>query len=275
MKFAAFDLDGTLINEKGQLIGDVQGAVKKLRHKGITPLIITGRTYDSFFSLDFDPSFLNLFHHAVLINDGNVTCHHQERTFTVRNILEPSLCQHLVSLLDGKAEFVIEASGKHIASSKSARLKYSMLYMLPRGRIEVGDIRQHSFEHVTKLFVLSADKMDVAKEVSHFNCHVADAHFLNAKVISPKGICKAALLKQHLIEYFGEQNLERVIAFGNGYNDRLLLKQAKCGIAVQDSHPSAIELCDIHLEESIPEFIQKVLLPSQSEHLINERGGIY
>ena len=55
------------------------------------------------------------------------------------------------------------------------------------------------------------------------------------------------MLERHLLDCFGESDLNRVIAFGNGHNDRLLLKKARWGLAVQDSHPSAIELCDVHL----------------------------
>ncbi|MCY7540832.1 HAD family hydrolase, partial [Bacillus pumilus] len=58
IRFAAFDLDGTLIDDRGELIGDVHGAVNMLRQRGIIPIIMTGRTYDSFFSLDLDPSLL-------------------------------------------------------------------------------------------------------------------------------------------------------------------------------------------------------------------------
>lgn len=274
IKFAAFDLDGTLIDDRGQLMGDVFGAVNMLRQRGIISMIVTGRTYDSFFSLNLDPSLLALFHYHVLLNDGNVICHHQEKTFDVKQYIDADLCQQIISLLDGKAEFVIESHGKHVASSKSAKLKYSMLYTFPREKIEVGHKKELSFSHVTKLFILSKEKIDLAHQLRHCQCDVADAQFLNAQVISPKGICKADMLRHYLLERFGERNLDRVIAFGNGHNDRLLLKKAKWGLAVQDSHPSAIELSDVHLQESIYDYLRRALQPFEASHVINEKGGI-
>lgn len=274
IKFAAFDLDGTLIDDRGQLIGDVHGAVNILRQRGIIPMIVTGRTYDSFFSLNLDPSLLHLFHHDVLLNDGNVVCHHQKKTFDVKQYLDSALCKQIISLFDRKAEFVMESNGKHVASSKSAKLKYCMLYTFPREKIEVGHKKEFHFDRVTKLFILPKETIDIAHQLRDCYCEVADAQFLNAQVISPKGICKADMLGHHLLDCFGESDLGRVMAFGNGHNDRLLLKKAKWGVAVQDSHPSAIELCDVHLKEPIYNYLLKALQMPEAPHVINEKGGI-
>ncbi|MER3114788.1 HAD hydrolase family protein [Bacillus altitudinis] len=274
IKFAAFDLDGTLIDDRGELIGDVHGAVNMLRQRGIIPIIVTGRTYDSFFSLDLDRSLLALFHHDVLLNDGNVICHHEKKTFEVKQYVDAALCQQIITSLDGKAEFVMESHGKHVASSKSAKLKYCMLYSFPREKIEVGHKKEFNFERVTKLFILPKEKVDLARQLKDCHCDVADAQFLNAQVISPKGICKADMLEHHLFDCFGERDFDRVIAFGNGHNDRLMLKKAKWGLAVQDSHPSAIELSDVHLQEPISDYLFKVLQSFETPHVINEKGGI-
>lgn len=141
-------------------------------------------------------------------------------------------------------------------------------------KIEVGHQKEFTFDRVTKLFILPKEKIDIAHLLRDCHCDVADAQFLNAQVVSPKGICKADMLERHLLDCFGESDLNRVIAFGNGHNDRLLLKKARWGLAVQDSQPSAIELCDVHLGESIYNYLDKASQPLEASKVINKKGGI-
>ncbi|MBJ8030417.1 HAD hydrolase family protein [Bacillus cereus group sp. N21] len=257
IKYAAFDLDGTILDEKGKLFDGVNQGIKLLVSKSITPIIITGRTYDSFRGLRLEKEFLKMFNDIVILNDGNVFFHRGTGSLTIKSVLSSMLFPFIYSLLHDKAEFVIEADGKHYASNRQAVLKYSMIYMVPRNYIHVVNFNQQNFGGITNIFVFPPDKIDLSMLTKRFACNVAYIDYLNTVVITPSNTCKAVALKKHLREHFDETSLQHIVAFGDGYNDRNMLRNCKIGIAVEKSHKDAVEHCDYHLDQPIGKFLHK------------------
>ncbi|PRP92081.1 MULTISPECIES: HAD-IIB family hydrolase [Bacillus] len=258
IKYAAFDLDGTLLDEKGRLFEGVKQGIELIVKNAITPIIITGRTYNSFCSLDLEKTFLNMFDDVVLLNDGNVSFHRKKELLTIKNKLSNKLFPYLYQIYKGNAEFVVEADGKHYASSRQAILKYSMIYMIPRKYMHLVDLDKEILEGITNIFVFPQKKIDLSKLTEQFTCNISDIDFLNAMVITPCNSCKGVALEYHLREYFAEKNLQHVIAFGDGYNDCIMLRNCKVGVAVQRSHEAAIEHSNFHLDQPIGEFLYKI-----------------
>ncbi|QPA52723.1 HAD-IIB family hydrolase [Lysinibacillus sphaericus] len=261
IKFAAFDLDGTLLNEQGKLIRDVHNGLHNLVCQGIVPFIVTGRSLDSFLSLELSDEFLSLFNENILCSDGNILFNREKKEIKVYSSLKRELLYFIDDYYKNQAEYIVEVDGIHYATSKEAVLKYSMVFSTKRNKIKLLDLQTLNFNSLTEIIIFPHKKTSEISLPLYIKpwCNTQHMKYFNSTILLPRDICKATGLVNFLKEEFGNQNLNHVIAFGDGRNDTTLLKESKIGIAMNISHEEAIANCDIHLDVSIGEFLNKTL----------------
>jgi len=256
IKFAAFDLDGTLVDEKGKLIKNVQQGLENIKGRDIILFIVTGRTVDSFLSLNFSDEFLELFNENVFCADGNVIFNSKTKNIKTNIYLEKKLLYFLSKHFKSVSEFVIETKDGYYATSKCALIKHCFLFKMKRNQFKLINQEFSSLNHVAKIrmYPMQELSLDLKYESVKFSCKIRYSRHFNSIILSPK-ICKAKALLKFICFEYGLEDLHHVIAFGDGENDSTILKESKFGIAMMKSHNLAIENCDLHLSIPISEYL--------------------
>ncbi|MFF2154426.1 HAD hydrolase family protein [Paenibacillus chitinolyticus] len=256
-KIVAFDLDGTIIDEQGNLYTGVFEGVKRLHAKGIRSLIVTGRHIDLFCDLSLSNEFLELFEDFVLCEEGNVIYNWKEKRVFVQNQIQLECFEDFFSTNINKSNFIWSSKGKLYASSRSALLYYSLLYNVKNyAHITIFDPNRHRFEEITFILVFTQD-FNVQNIQSNDDKYQIE--YINGKLqrmkITPLITCKSINLNNFLNEKY-KLNMQNVIAIGNDNKDYFLIKNSRIGIAVQYSTPQLISIADIHLDQDIGTFLR-------------------
>ncbi|PEC08081.1 HAD-IIB family hydrolase [Bacillus toyonensis] len=257
IKFAAFDLDGTLLDANGKLfVNTIQGLIA-MRNQDIKMFIVTGRTIDSFLSLSLPIEFLELFNENIICNDGIILYNTKTKLVKSHSSISSDVFLKTIENLTNKNEIVIEIDGKHFSPEKAPALKYSMLFKINRGAITIKEQKINSTKNLTKIvmFPQQNEVKKIVDSLKNTECNVKELKFLHAIEITPKETCKATGLLNFLSERHNINNLNSVIAFGDGINDCTLLKKSKIGVAVNNSHPKAIENSNVQLNQSLGEYL--------------------
>jgi soluble P-type ATPase len=101
--------------------------------------------------------------------------------------------------------------------------------------------RLNKLSEVMKIHILTADTFGKARaELKNINCEV---HILSGE--------NHDVQKKEFVEKLGSEN---VVAFGNGKNDRKMLKVARIGIAVSEGEGCAVDAliaADIHVRSAL------------------------
>jgi hypothetical protein len=235
-RYAAFDLDGTLLDAESNLVSGALDGVRRLAALGLRAFLVSGRSSVSFRRLRLPDG---LFEADVLLSDGDVL---------LGAGLTRSLPDDVPELLRAKgvADFVVEQPDGPHASSRAAALAYAMAYRLPRGLVAVAPVTGPAGAIVAFADPALLSGLPARAEV---------LNHLGAVVLRPLGSCKANALGEVLSRRFGEAGLRGVIAFGDGPNDACLLGTAGFGVALTDV---AARHASIRLTEPLGDYLARL-----------------
>lgn len=251
LRYAAFDLDGTVLDDDGNLFEGVEEGIAALRGYALVPIVVTGRSYGSFRSLNLPEDFLALWDDGFLLSDGNVLLERATRTISCRTALSSEVLRSL--LAHGCSDLVAEYAGEPIALSRRAALQFALAYRLPRSNLQI-DMTPRLSAPLTRVTVFSDHDL-TRRALGDLPYVLSRIQPYGASVVRPEGTCKALALAAYLKHRFGETSLDRVVAFGDGENDTSLLASAALGVAVQGSCHDAISQCALHLTEPLGVFL--------------------
>ncbi|MGW7466953.1 HAD family hydrolase [Streptomyces xantholiticus] len=245
LRYAAFDLDGTLLDATGGAPQAVVAGISRLRGLGLLPIIITGRSLPSFQRLTEIGPLLALCHLEVLLEDGDIVLDRVGGGCRMVAELPPSAVERVVQ---DCADVVGSCDGRLIASSRRAAAAYSMAYGIPRRDIDIAPLTGPT----TRLVVLDGAPSDLP------GTQRRSLRAFGATLLTAAGRGKAVGLTDLLIERFREHGLSQVMAFGDGDNDADLLAASRIGIAVQGCSPAAHAAARIHLERPLGAYLETV-----------------
>ncbi|WP_225809595.1 HAD hydrolase family protein [Streptomyces spinosus] len=252
LRFAAFDLDGTLLAVDGTFRPGLTRRFLGLRRQGVVPLLVTGRTAGSFRHVDPDGAHLGALEDRVLLSDGNVVLDRATGALTTLRSLPAAAFGRLAGA--GLSNLVAELDGALIATSRRAALQYTRGYALPRSEVVVDpglDCAAGTLTGVT-VFDSCPDLDALLTGVPH---EIDRIGAFGAAVVRPEGTCKASGLAEYLSRYWGRSGLDTVVAFGDAHNDGCLLGSAALGVAVAGADEVAVRHSDIRLTEPIEAFL--------------------
>jgi len=262
INFAAFDLDGTLLNENGEVFDNIMKGLTLLKNQNIEMFIVTGRTVSSLIDSNIPKEFLELFNENIICNDGIILYNNKTKLIKTYSSIQSTIITKLIEYIGNKNDYALEIDGKIFSPNKRSALKYSMVYKINRGSIIISDPKSSlQEENITKFVIFP--KQDEIKKILGFlkknECNVKKIKFLDALEVTPKETCKATGLLNYLRENRKMRNLNKVISFGDGTNDCTLLKKCIFGISVIGSHPDAVKNSDMHLTQSLGEYLVQSL----------------
>jgi hydroxymethylpyrimidine pyrophosphatase-like HAD family hydrolase len=251
LRFAAFDLDGTLLDDDGTVSATTVAALRRLKDDRFVLLVASGRSPYLVDQLDLPPDLLALFEPVMVLRDGDILWNWRTRSIeemrTVPDTVVPAL--HAAGVRD----FVVDTGSRLVATSAVAAARYAVFYRCPRTAVEVSDTPPVT--PVGKVSVY-ADGPDVRRALAGIpHCQVNVATERRRCTVVPAGSCKAAGVAHLLASAYGEPNLDAVVAFGDGGNDACMLGAVAVGVAMEVSHPDTVRRATLQLRGTLAGYL--------------------
>lgn len=253
LRYAAFDLDGTLLDDTDRPVRGIESGLRRVREQGLIPILVTGRTLAGFTCAGLPQDFLDCFDDHVLLYEGDAVYDLASRALRPRLLLPAGLVPAAAAAYEG--EIVIEVDGSAYAGTRRAAVAYAMAYRIPRDSVAVGPPSPGS-EPIR--LVAFGDGPRPRVDLSGWPVRATPIRPFRATVLSPRAGGKATGLAAHLGGGPADTGLEGVIAFGDGDNDASLLARSTVGVAVRHASSAAVAAASVHLTESIADFLQRL-----------------
>jgi Cof subfamily protein (haloacid dehalogenase superfamily) len=237
-KVVASDLDGTLVNSKGEVTLRTRAAIDRAREQGALLIFVTGRPPRWMESVieETGASGLAICANGALVYDlgsGEVVRQHS---------LDAASAERLVAAIRAEipgVTFAVE-SGLGFAHEPDYQPSW------PAPKTAVADVAELLRDPVAKLLVKHPhrgpdDIHEIVAELAGADATVTYSGDVLLEV-SGAGISKASTLEALCTEYGVAP--DEVIAFGDMPNDVPMLAWAGHGVAVANAHPSVFEVAD-------------------------------
>ncbi|MGM9903563.1 HAD superfamily hydrolase [Enterococcus sp. 10A9_DIV0425] len=226
-KLIAFDIDGTLLDSNKQALDSTREALDKLRRDGHLVTIATGRSRFHAQEVIRDLAFSNY----ILCNGAAGFLDHEQ---VYKNLLDQ----------EQLGRFIEEAQGKNI---DTAFVSLDSIKRFSSNDVEVMEEAMHSFgADVPELDEYFVEKQDVYQALAFFDQRY-DQQFTsydkirfvrwheNSVDVVPHNGSKAATIL-NLAHQVGIDQ-EDIISFGDGQNDREMLRMSGVGVAMGNATP--------------------------------------
>jgi len=135
--YAAFDLDGTLLNDNGAISDDTVAGLRRLKGERIALFIVSGRSPYLVRLLGLAPDVVELFEPTMVLRDGDIIWNWRtdsvEAMRTIPDAVIPTLASYSFP------DFVVDTGRGLVASSRRAAAGHAVFYRCPRSSIIVAD----------------------------------------------------------------------------------------------------------------------------------------
>ncbi|MFI6776098.1 HAD family hydrolase [Nocardia sp. NPDC050412] len=252
IRYAALDLDGTLIDGADQPYPGVVAGLEALRKRGVMPLLVSGRSARSYRNLCHLEDLFAQVDDEVLLSEGNVRLSRKADALTFLRTSPHQVLRRLID--DPDIDVVAEWSGDFYAATARAATQFAMAYRLPRHQIAVAVPIAAATPRPTAMTVFRSHT-PVPELVAGLDCEVVSIGPFDAQVVRPRGTGKAIALARHLRRRFGEPDLNRTLAVGDGAVDAEMLSACAMSVAPQGADAAAAAAADLHLRSDLASFL--------------------
>lgn len=232
IKLIAVDMDGTLLDGKGELSDYNKDILKLLIENKIEIIFATGRPFDS---IERFKNALNNDNLSIVCNGSAVA--DTNGNFLYTKSLNEETSKNIIDLYNKNKEGLclhIYGGGKYYISEEEFYFKTYIEKEGIKNKI-VGLEKIENFEFVKVLFLGKHEKLLNIKEKIDASTESASAVFSEPEFLEvmPKGANKASALKW----LCDEKNIgcKNIMAFGDNYNDLDMINFAGIGIAVKNA----------------------------------------
>jgi len=239
--YVAVDLDGTMLDRDGTVSERTERGLAALRERGMRLLIATARSPFSLSRLKLRPRLLDLFEPTMVLRDGDVILDRTTQAAVRARYLPP---RAVTGVRDRYADVVCECLDEVVATTRTAALRYALLYGVPRSAVRVDP--QLPAGGVCKVIAFD-DLRDGSLPAAVPGAHYRASPESSRLVATPTASCKAAGLLYVLGRYYGKHEFSAVMAIGDGANDKLMIEEAGLGIAYR-AKPALAEVADAELK---------------------------
>ncbi len=260
-KLLAADIDGTLINSKGQLTDRTISAVKKLIKKGFYFVLSTGRPYQG---IEKFIESLGLENMPYILYNGAMVMFGGETIYSLT--LPSDIATEIVKEGHKRNSTQICWAGNQLYSefdSEKVRFYKSISGVEP---IIVNDLAEVAEKGITKIVWYDDPKStaDYFKQMNELmgnkvNVHPSRIDFLE---FVNKDCSKAVAL--NIIAKKLNIDISETIAIGDGFNDLPMLTTAGLGVAMGNANDKVKEQCKLTTDtcdnDGLADFIERNLL---------------
>lgn len=233
IKAAFFDLDGTLMNERGQVSQSTQQAIKNLRHKNIKVLLATGRHLEE---IEATPVNQMTFDGYVTLN-GQICLNQKRQVLTSHPLAKGDAVQLIKFFQQRKAPcLLVQKDHIYINFVNETVKKVQQAISTP-----VPDIAPYQGGSIYQACVYGDDQI-LRSVMSHLRtCRLTKWNHYGADIISKNGGKMQGI--KYFTQHFALQPRE-IIAFGDGQNDMDMLQYVGIGVAMGNAVREVKEVAD-------------------------------
>lgn len=269
-KFVAIDIDGTLLNSKGELSERTKKSVEKVIQKGVKIVLTSGRVTNS---VEAVAKSLNVDKYLICDNGASIYDVTQNKTIwskeidkkTVENLVNTCIENNIYYMVFTDEEIIVkdlrhmalafykqrhnckdEASG--ITQFRYAGIEYIQKLQKPVRRIVVCDQDRVIYNSIVKK-LCQFDDIELLASPHISNKIIKDddktllLRYSYAEIL-PKNANKWIAIKELITRIGGIEDSE-VIAIGDNFNDVSMLKNAGLGVAMNNGASVAKEVARV------------------------------
>lgn len=269
-KFVAIDIDGTLLNSKGELSERTKKSVEKVIQKGVKIVLTSGRVTNS---VEAVAKSLNVDKYLICDNGASIYDVTQNKTIwskeidkkTVENLVNTCIENNIYYMVFTDEEIIVkdlrhmalafykqrhnckdEASG--ITQFRYAGIEYIQKLQKPVRRIVVCDQDRVIYNSIVKKLCQFDDiELLASPHISNKIIKDEDKTLLlrySYAEILPKNANKWIAIKELITRIGGIEDSE-VMAIGDNFNDVSMLKNAGLGVAMNNGASVAKEVARV------------------------------
>lgn len=240
---AFFDVDGTVFDNQRKCVPDsTLWALAQLKQRGVKLFLCTNRSLDEAQALPFE--LMQLMDGAVLLAGSLIYADGQLIDVPELNQTECHLAIEYMELHQILYRWV-PVTGKGYLCSDDSKL----ISIFERAYGMHPPVKKHEGETISALLYYSLDQ-NIHRDLEQILQSAAHVHLGLANEIIACGTDKASGMKK-MAEHYGIP-IAACAAFGDGYNDAVMLKSAGIGIAMGNAKENCLASAD-YITESIEE----------------------
>lgn len=240
IRLIALDMDGTLLNEKGQISEENRKAIKEAENQGVHVVLSTGRSYAT--SHDFAKS-MELKSYLITVNGSEI--YNNRGEMIERHIVDSEYVQWMWELSQKhKTNFWATSCDQVYRAAMPERIKDSEW-------LKFGfDIEDDTVRELIMEELMSKGNLEISNS-SPTNIEVNALGVNKAKAIN--FVCSKLNI-----------TMDNVMAVGDSRNDLAMIQEAKLGIAMGNAQEIVKEKADwvtsTNLEDGVAKAIRKWIL---------------
>ena len=268
-KLIAVDLDGTLLNQYGEVTENSKRVIKNVTRKGMQVVIASGRSIDSIKNISKEIGASKY----IIAGNGAVVYDIKEDKIIYENYIPFNKALNIINICEENSIFYNVYTNKTIVTSS---LRYNVLYYYKENlkkednkktNITIVDsipdyLKNMQEEKIMKIFICDSTESVFNSIMKKFNeipnVETLDVSHMSRKVIK-KGTTEIPIEyyyteismenvdKWNAIEFLINKlgiKKEEVIAIGDNMNDKKMIKEAGLGIIMEGSAPAVAEVAD-------------------------------
>lgn len=287
-KLIAIDLDGTLLNSYGQISEKNKLALNNAKEKGIQIVLASGRTTDSVKSIANEIGVQNY----IICGNGSLIYDLQKEEIIYDKFIEKKKALQIIDICE-KNSIYYNIYTENMVIAKTLNNNVLFYYQenanKPDNKKTKINIVQDIYEYVKNLENQNILKITISdNDVIIFNSiikklrevkdiDVLDVEHMSRKIIKTgteeskleyyyTEITKKNVDKWYAIEFLMENlniNSNEVLTIGDNVNDKLMIENAGCGVAMGNSAPYVKEVSNLVVannnEDGVAEAIEKII----------------
>ena len=280
----AVDLDGTLLNQYGEVTENSKRVIKNVTRKGIQVVIASGRSIDSIKNISKEIGASKY----IIAGNGAVVYDTKEEKILFENYIPFDKALNIIKICEENSIFYNVYTNKTIVTSS---LRYNVLYYYKENlkkednkktNITIVDsipeyIKNMQDEKIMKIFICDSTESVFNSIMKKFNeipnVETLDVSHMSRKVIK-KGTTEIPIEyyyteismknvdKWNAIEFLInklEINKDEVMAIGDNMNDKKMIEEAGFGITMEGSTPTVTEVADYITSDNNNEGVARAL----------------
>ena len=287
-KLIAIDLDGTLLNSYGQISEKNKLALNNAKEKGIQIVLASGRTTDSVKSIANEIGVQNY----IICGNGSLIYDLQKEEIIYDKFIEKKKALQIIDICE-KNSIYYNIYTENMVIAKTLNNNVLFYYQenanKPDNKKTKINIVQDIYEYVKNLENQNILKITISdNDVIIFNSiirklrevkdiDVLDVEHMSRKIIKTgteeskleyyyTEITKKNVDKWYAIEFLMENlniNSNEVLTIGDNVNDKLMIENAGCGVAMGNSAPYVKVVSNLVVannnEDGVAEAIEKII----------------
>ena len=283
-KLVAVDLDGTLLNQYGEVTENSKRVIKNVTRKGMQVVIASGRSIDSIKNISKEIGASKY----IIAGNGAVVYDIKEDKIIYENYIPFNKALNIINICEENSIFYNVYTNKTIVTSS---LRYNVLYYYKENlkkedskktNITIVDsipdyLKNMQEEKIMKIFICDSTESVFNSIMKKFNeipnVETLDVSHMSRKVIK-KGTTEIPIEyyyteismenvdKWNAIEFLINKlgiKKEEVIAIGDNMNDKKMIKEAGLGITMEGSAPAVTEVADYITSDNNNEGVARAL----------------